>query len=106
MSSLVLHNLCSQIWCLSIAQGALKSLMPTSRLTALQLPVRRPGMIETTCLGAAYAAGIGIGFWTVEDIFDTPLEGETFFQPEMSPLECRSKYRQWTAAVRKSFDAD
>jgi glycerol kinase len=70
----------------------------------MQLPVRRPSMIETTCLGAAYAAGIGIGIWTVKEIFNTPLENETYFQPEMSLLECRSKYEKWTAAVRKSFD--
>jgi len=61
-------------------------------------------MIETTCLGAAYAAGIGVGFWTVEEIFDAPSENETYFQPGMTLLECKSKYEKWTAAVRKSFD--
>ncbi len=32
----------------------------------MQIPVRRPEHLETTCLGAAFAAGIGSGFWTEE----------------------------------------
>ena len=62
-------------------------------------------MTETTCLGAAYAAGIGIGLWTADEIFSTASEGETVFEPEMSEQDCKSKYEQWTAAVRKSFGA-
>ena len=62
-------------------------------------------MTETTCLGAAYAAGIGVGFWTVEEIFSITSEGETVFEPQMSAQKCKSKYGQWTDAVRKSFGA-
>jgi glycerol kinase len=35
----------------------------------LQVPVRRPAHLETTSLGAALAAGIGVGFWSVEEAF-------------------------------------
>lgn len=35
----------------------------------LQVPVRRPAHLETTSLGAALAAGIGVGFWTEEEAF-------------------------------------
>ena len=35
----------------------------------LQVPVRRPAHLETTSLGAALAAGIGVGFWTAEEAF-------------------------------------
>lgn len=62
-------------------------------------------MTETTCLGAAYAAGIGVGFWTAEEIFSTASEGETVFEPEMSASDCNLRYGQWTDAVRRSFGA-
>ncbi len=42
----------------------------------LQVPVRRPAHLETTSLGAALAAGIGVGFWTVEEAF-TDLKHDT-----------------------------
>lgn len=39
-----------------------------------QLPVRRPAHLETTSLGAAYAAGIGSGFWTREWVLGADLQ--------------------------------
>jgi glycerol kinase len=54
---------------------------------ALQLPVRRPAHLETTSLGAAYAAGIGSGFWTREWVLEADMQqGDTVeFLPQVWP---------------------
>ena len=51
----------------------------------LQVPVSRPKNLETTSLGAAIAAGIGVGFWTPEQAFNG-LRGAadgTLFKPQV-----------------------
>ena len=45
----------------------------------LQVPVIRPTVVETTALGAAYLAGLGVGYWSsVEDIQATVAGGTAF----------------------------
>ena len=70
----------------------------------LGVPVVRPEVIETTALGAAYAAGIAVGFWEGEqDVIDNWKEDKRF-EPKMDE-ETRERYKRlWTKAVKKSFD--
>ena len=73
----------------------------------MQLNVQRPEMMETTALGAAYAAGIGIGWFTAEEILQqdpsTAVKQQTF-EPEMSSTACIQKYKRWRKAVQLSYD--
>lgn len=69
-------------------------------------PVLRPDDIETTALGAAYAAGLAVGVWTEQEIF--PSEERTrkgsLFIPRISEKLRNKKCESWCKAVSRSFD--
>jgi glycerol kinase len=68
------------------------------------VPVVRPVVAETTALGAAYAAGIAVGFWNGEqDVIDNWAEDKRWV-PKMDPAERDRLYRNWKKAVTKTFD--
>ncbi len=70
----------------------------------LGVPVIRPKVAETTALGAAYAAGIAVGFWNGEqDVIDNWAEDKRW-EPSMDGGERDRQYRLWKKAVTKSFD--
>ncbi|MEE1621144.1 glycerol kinase GlpK [Zafaria sp. Z1313] len=70
----------------------------------LGVPVVRPRVIETTALGAAYAAGLAVGFW--KDLGE--LEGywaeDKRWEPVMDPAERDRRLRLWKKAVTRTFD--
>jgi glycerol kinase len=69
----------------------------------LGVDVIRPEVIETTALGAAYAAGIAVGFWAgQQDVTDNWSEGRRW-QPQMDPSERERLYRNWKKAVTKTL---
>uniref|UniRef100_A0A1D1Y1J5 glycerol kinase n=1 Tax=Anthurium amnicola TaxID=1678845 RepID=A0A1D1Y1J5_9ARAE len=69
-------------------------------------PVVRPSDIETTCLGAAYAAGLATGVWTEDQIFAAGGKGEnaTTFHPKMGEEQRNKKFESWCKAVSRTFD--
>ncbi|WP_298751083.1 glycerol kinase GlpK [uncultured Serinicoccus sp.] len=70
----------------------------------LGVDVVRPKVAETTALGAAYAAGIAVGFFSGEqDVIDNWEEGQRW-SPRMKDAERDRLYRQWKKAVTKTFD--
>ena len=70
----------------------------------LGVPVIRPKVIETTALGAAYAAGLAVGFWaTQDDIRANWAEGKRW-EPQMSEAERERLYARWRQAVTRTFD--
>jgi glycerol kinase len=70
----------------------------------LGVPVRRPAVAETTALGAAYLAGLAVGYW--EDTADVArnwaLDRE--FTPALASAEREACYRRWQKAVARSRD--
>jgi glycerol kinase len=70
---------------------------------ALGLPVVRPSVIETTALGAAYAAGLAVGFWQSQDELRGIARGETSWTPRASEEERARGYAAWNAAVERSL---
>jgi glycerol kinase len=65
--------------------------------------VERPEVIETTALGAAYLAGLAVGFWQKEQILKNwKLDNQ--FQPEMVEAEKEQLYSGWKKAVKRSMD--
>jgi glycerol kinase len=70
----------------------------------LGVPIVRPSIAETTALGAAYAAGLAVGFWrNLEDLRQNWQVDQTW-QPRMSKLESNSLYRGWLKAVKRTFN--
>ena len=70
----------------------------------LNVDVVRPVVAETTALGAAYAAGIAVGFWSGEqDVIDNWAEDKRW-KPEMDADERDRQYRLWKKAVTRTFD--
>ncbi|AZZ40554.1 glycerol kinase [Acidipropionibacterium jensenii] len=68
------------------------------------VPVIRPVVAETTALGAAYAAGIAVGFWNGEqDVIDNWAEDKRW-EPKGEEKERERLYRNWKKAVTKTFD--
>jgi glycerol kinase len=70
----------------------------------LGVPVIRPKVAETTALGAAYAAGIAVGFWNGEaDVIANWAEDKRW-TPSMDEDERARQYRLWKKAVTRTFD--
>ena len=70
----------------------------------LGVPVVRPRITETTALGAAYAAGLAVGFWQNLDDLRVNWQVDQTWQPRMSPKERRSLYQGWLKAVKRTFN--
>jgi glycerol kinase len=72
----------------------------------LATPVIRPTDIETTALGAAYAAGLAVGVWKEDYIFDSKdrLKNANIFRPLMPEDSRKKKADSWSKAVSRSFD--
>ena len=70
----------------------------------LGVPLVRPQVLETTALGAAYAAGIAVGFWDGEqDVIDNWAEGKRW-EPGKDREEYDRNYRLWKKAVTRTFE--
>ena len=68
------------------------------------VPVVRPKVAETTALGAAYAAGIAVGFWSgTQDVIDNWAEDKRW-EPAMDEAERERLFRNWNKAVQRTLD--
>ncbi|CAA6803547.1 MAG: Glycerol kinase (EC [uncultured Aureispira sp.] len=67
----------------------------------LDTPVERPEVIETTALGAAYLAGLAVGFWKKEEIQDRWQLNQAF-QVEMESEQRQHLYSNWKKAVERT----
>ena len=70
----------------------------------LGVPVVRPEVTETTALGAAFAAGLAVGFWSGQDELRERWSEDKRWEPEMDEHEREREYAQWKKAVTRSFD--
>src|SRR5215208_4611500 len=70
----------------------------------LGVPVIRPQVAETTALGAAYAAGLAVGFWeNVEDLRSN-WDKDKEWDPQMDAALRDKEYKGWKKAVTRTFD--
>ncbi|MCF6223975.1 MAG: glycerol kinase GlpK [Flavobacteriaceae bacterium] len=69
----------------------------------LNTNIERAEIIESTALGAAYLAGIGVGLWTMEDILKNRKINRKFI-PKMSEEKRNHLYKNWKKAVKRSMD--
>ena len=70
----------------------------------LRVPVVRPKVIETTALGAAYAAGLAVGFWASQDELVANWEEDKRWEPTTDEEEVERALRLWKKAVERSRD--
>ncbi|HSZ51859.1 MAG TPA: FGGY-family carbohydrate kinase, partial [Caulobacteraceae bacterium] len=70
----------------------------------LGVPVVRPVVPETTCLGAAYAAGLAVGFWPDQQALRDYWKLDREWKPAMEPAERDARYALWKKAVERTFD--
>jgi len=70
----------------------------------LNVPVIRPQVAETTALGAAYAAGLAVGFWSGLDELRQNWAEDKTWHPSMASAVREKYYREWKKAVDRTFD--
>jgi glycerol kinase len=69
----------------------------------LGVPVVRPKVTETTALGAAYAAGLAVGFWTDTDELRENWQEDTRWEPQWSDEQRRDGHAGWRKAVERTL---
>ena len=70
----------------------------------LNVPVIRPRIAETTALGAAYAAGLAVGFWSSQEELRQNWTEDRSWQPAGTEAERETGYNNWKRAVERTFD--
>lgn len=66
-------------------------------------PVKRPKCIETTAMGAAYLAGLAVGYWNSLEEIKQNWAVDQIFEPSISEKERQKKIKGWNKAVRCSY---
>jgi glycerol kinase len=69
----------------------------------LGVPVQRPVVAETTALGAAYAAGLAVGFWDDQEALRENWNEDRRWEPQWSEDQRESGYAGWKKAVERTF---
>jgi len=70
----------------------------------LNVPVIRPAVTETTALGAAYAAGLAVGYWSDLDDLRQNWSIDKTWEPNMDQAERKIGLKGWKKAVERTFD--
>lgn len=70
----------------------------------INAPLRRPECVETTALGAAYLAGLAVGYWADKNEIVNSWKTEKEFLPQMSEEKREKELAGWKQAVSSSFD--
>ena len=82
--------------------AAVNDLMMQFQADLLGVPVVRPGVTETTALGAAYLAGLATGFWPSPNELQAKRHGDSRFEPHMNQPERTALRARWQRAVERS----
>lgn len=82
--------------------ASVNNLLMQFQADLLGVPVIRPTITETTALGAAYLAGLAIGFWDSTDTIAKKWKVEKKFEPEMKTHQRSDLLKEWTEAVDRS----
>ena len=79
--------------------AAMNAFLMQFQADLLGIPISRPGLVETTALGAALLAGIGAGWWKRASDLKTVRGSGRVFRPRMKRAERERLYRGWIEAV-------
>ncbi len=70
----------------------------------INVPVSRPACVETTALGAAYLAGLAVGYWQSTEDIKTNVKTDKIFNPNIKEDERIKRINGWEKAVKYAFD--
>ena len=70
----------------------------------LGIPVERPKVTEMAALGAAYLAGLGVGFWESFADLEKHWQLDKRYEPQMDLQKREDLYSGWKRAVERSFN--
>src|SRR5207342_2088331 len=79
--------------------AAMNNLLMQFQADLLGVPVVRPAVTETTALGAAYLAGLAVGFWKSPQEVAAQWKVECRFEPQMTSYQVRELREQWNRAL-------
>ena len=69
----------------------------------IQAPVNRPQCVETTAMGAAYLAGLAVGYWSDKEEVIKNWAIDQIFEPKISEEERKKKLMGWKKAVKYAY---
>jgi glycerol kinase len=84
--------------------ASVNNLLMQFQADVLGVEVRRPVVAETTALGAAYLAGLAVGYWQDTDELARRWALGECFQPQIPAQKREALYAGWQRAVKRSFD--
>jgi glycerol kinase len=84
--------------------AAANDLLMQFQADILGVPVDRPAFVETTAAGAAFLAGLAVGFWEDPEELSAARTRERLFEPTMLPSERERLYEGWQKAVRQVLE--
>ena len=95
---------CRQSSALKVDGGAsANDFLMQTQADIINAPVNRPCCVETTAMGAAYLAGLAVGYWaSKEDVIKNWAIDQTF-KPQISEEERNEKVAGWNKAVKYSY---
>jgi glycerol kinase len=82
--------------------AAVNDLMMQFQADVLGVQVVRPQVTETTALGAAYLAGLAVGFWAGPDELRAQRQHDVRFEPKMDAAERKVRRQRWNRAVERA----
>jgi glycerol kinase len=83
--------------------ATVNNLLMQMQADILGVPVVRPVVSETTALGAAYAAGLAVGFWKDLGALKANWKADRQWEPRWSADQRETAYSGWTKAIERSF---
>lgn len=83
--------------------GTQSDLLMQFQADILGIPVERPVVTEMASLGAAYLAGLGVGFWENQEELELQWKVDKTYTPRMAEDQRESLYFNWKRAVERSF---
>jgi glycerol kinase len=90
---------------LRVDGGATKSdFLMQFQADILGIPVEKPLVTEMAALGAAYLAGLGVGFWESKSELSRHMKIDRFYEPKMSADKREELYKGWKKAVQRSLN--
>ena len=69
----------------------------------INAPVNRPQCVETTAMGAAYLAGLAVGYWSDKEEVIKNWAIDQIFEPKISEEEREKKLKGWKKAVKYAY---
>ena len=82
---------------------AVNTLLMQMQADVLRVPIELPRNVETTALGAAFAAGLAVGVWPDVEALRTLNPAQATYTARIGEAECEAKLARWKDAVQRTL---